>query len=414
MKKGFTLIELLAVIVILAVIALIATPIILNIIEDSRKQSIKSSAELYVDGLVKQIATKNLTNEFNPSSCTVSNGNVTCDGTSLSYEINGKKPISGSITFNNGVVTGYLLDFGDYTVTKDQNGISIAASVPIEFNGTKVAATQSDTHKGIVYLDPTDLSTTCNAQLAAANLNDAVTPTPTGITSGCMRFYIYDDSGSTYKMILDHNTTVAVPWISSEDFFEAHGNYVSGGIGGVDISEGSITVDRQLALDTEGWVGNPRLITATEIAHITGADKSDTLKWDVSKNYINWISANSVDTDTQVSFYFFDGSGSNYSGWSYSVSPDNTGISDYGWLTEYTWSCCGCEAEDPNDYEDLEEENSHQNVHGYWTSDYVTGSDHNDEAWLVELEALISNLHIINRYNIGVRPVIELSKSVVD
>ena len=32
-KKGFTLIELLAVIVILAVIALIATPIILNIIE---------------------------------------------------------------------------------------------------------------------------------------------------------------------------------------------------------------------------------------------------------------------------------------------------------------------------------------------------------------------------------------------
>ena len=37
--KGFTLIELLAVIVILAVIALIATPIILGIVEDARRDT---------------------------------------------------------------------------------------------------------------------------------------------------------------------------------------------------------------------------------------------------------------------------------------------------------------------------------------------------------------------------------------
>lgn len=36
-KRGFTLVELLAVIVILSVIALIAMPIILNIIEDAKK-----------------------------------------------------------------------------------------------------------------------------------------------------------------------------------------------------------------------------------------------------------------------------------------------------------------------------------------------------------------------------------------
>ena len=36
-KKGFTLIELLAVIVILAIIMLIATPIILNVVEDARQ-----------------------------------------------------------------------------------------------------------------------------------------------------------------------------------------------------------------------------------------------------------------------------------------------------------------------------------------------------------------------------------------
>ena len=48
MKKGFTLIELLAVIVILAIIALIATPIILNIIGGTKDKSEDLSKELYL------------------------------------------------------------------------------------------------------------------------------------------------------------------------------------------------------------------------------------------------------------------------------------------------------------------------------------------------------------------------------
>ena len=50
-NKGFTLIELLAVIVILAIIALIATPIILGIISDTRTQARKRSAELVYKGV---------------------------------------------------------------------------------------------------------------------------------------------------------------------------------------------------------------------------------------------------------------------------------------------------------------------------------------------------------------------------
>jgi type IV pilus assembly protein PilA len=49
LRKGFTLIELLAVIVILTIIALIATPLVLNVIEDSKKGAFKSTAH----GIVK-------------------------------------------------------------------------------------------------------------------------------------------------------------------------------------------------------------------------------------------------------------------------------------------------------------------------------------------------------------------------
>ena len=55
-EKGFTLIELLAVIVILAIIALIATPIILGIINDAREESNERSVELYASAVKNGIA----------------------------------------------------------------------------------------------------------------------------------------------------------------------------------------------------------------------------------------------------------------------------------------------------------------------------------------------------------------------
>lgn len=50
-KHGFTLIELLAVIVILGVIALIATPLVMNTIEESRKSSFQISVQHMVSAI---------------------------------------------------------------------------------------------------------------------------------------------------------------------------------------------------------------------------------------------------------------------------------------------------------------------------------------------------------------------------
>src|SRR5574344_1617957 len=49
MKKGFTLIELLAVIVILAIIALIASPIVIGLIEDANKETRERSMEAAIE-----------------------------------------------------------------------------------------------------------------------------------------------------------------------------------------------------------------------------------------------------------------------------------------------------------------------------------------------------------------------------
>ena len=101
MKKGFTLIELLAVIVILAIIALIATPIILNIIGNAKDESNERTKELYLDAVKDAIARKNLTEEFNPSECTVKeDGNLLCGDENLLVEVSGIKPCSGTITFD--------------------------------------------------------------------------------------------------------------------------------------------------------------------------------------------------------------------------------------------------------------------------------------------------------------------------
>ncbi len=53
-KKGFTLIELLAVIVVLAIIALIATPIVMNTIKNAKKGAAERTADNYIKQVEQQ------------------------------------------------------------------------------------------------------------------------------------------------------------------------------------------------------------------------------------------------------------------------------------------------------------------------------------------------------------------------
>ena len=334
-----------------------------------------------------KILTRNLKGNFNPNNCLIINGDAMCDGEKLDYETDGESPTSGIINLNRGVVTGYSVCTMGYKVVESNNNVTVdKGSDCIEFNGT-IDKSGSATHRGIVYLNPKNLGATCNYESSVST---------TGTHEGCMKFYIFDDSGDNYKMILDHNTSGNVSWNSS----------------GV-ASNGMNEVAIRLSEDTNGWLGSPRLITANEVAHIVGADRSNTLKWDQSKVYNT-----TPNIETQVHGFYLDGTGTTYStsdGWSKQVA-DSTNKSNYAWLYDNLYICeeFGCNKEDLNKYPYPNKDSTTvATINGYWTSS-VSIDPNEAMAWLVSHEGRLGRRYIIDNKFHGVRPVITIPKSIID
>lgn len=106
MKKGFTLIELLAVIVILAVIALITTPMILGIIETARKGSFKAS----VNGILQSV-------EYESLNTLDTKKDYYFPNSELNFK--GEQPKGGYISVDEKGQTSLVLYNDNYCVTKN-------------------------------------------------------------------------------------------------------------------------------------------------------------------------------------------------------------------------------------------------------------------------------------------------------
>ena len=213
-----------------------------------------------------------------------------------------------------------------------------------KFNGTIDTATQYSSASvvqrgllGVAYLDPTNLKTECDKDKVNSS---------TGTKSGCMKFYIYAEDSTSYTMILDHNTTALVAWNTS-------GNN----------SGGPVTVNASLASDTAGWVGTTRLISAQEVANITG------------------------NTWNNSSFYF-EGS-----------RKSRQGTSAYAWLFDRTNGCTsyGCSVAVSSNF-------------GYWTSSPDAGDS--SKAWRVSYDGMVRIGSVGGTSSLcGVRPVMTIAKS---
>lgn len=110
-RNGFTLVELLAVIIILAIVALIATPIVIDVIEDAKISTGRSEANIIYNGITNYCLNEEMEAQLNPEYtriCTTSmnkdnvkdmvkSGNATID--ELVYD--GEKLTTLVITSNN-------------------------------------------------------------------------------------------------------------------------------------------------------------------------------------------------------------------------------------------------------------------------------------------------------------------------
>lgn len=218
MKKGFTLIELLAVIVILAIIALIATPIIINIINDSREESTKRSAELYMSAVEQGLVRKNMKESFFPTMCQVeSDGNLLCGTEKVEVDVDRSFPTSGTIMFEDGKIVSYAnLYINNRYVRKTQlsSDVILSKTPSKVLSNTCVAATATTVTTGNI------------PQGNYANGDEYICEVKDGVL---YHFFVISKDGNNINLIMDRNVASdgfaatkdnlsRVAWISKEDY----------------------------------------------------------------------------------------------------------------------------------------------------------------------------------------------------
>ena len=325
MKKGFTLLEMLAVIVVISILSLIILPNITGQLADKKEEISKVSQKIILS------AAELYANE-----------------TGNTYQ---------TITINDLVEAGKL----EQPIIDQKTGkeISLTKEISIDASGNAcivgIDGCDRITYKQykngeIVYFNP-ETGKKCASSEA---VNTA------GTKIGCMKWYAFNDreGNATVNVILDHNTTTRVAWNltgSNSEMKEAK---------------------EALKTDTSNWKSdlNPRLITANEVAKITG--------------YTSWGT-----NITGYPWFCFD-----------TNQQDDTndcakaqGKSKYAWLFDYTKECTsyGCNVSDSSTW-------------GYWTSSPYKGNS--TQAWRVVRNGYLGGNGVIFTGD-GIRPVITISKS---
>lgn len=348
-RKGFTLIELLAVILILGIIALIAIPVVNNIIKEAKRGAFQTTATNITDAVESACSLQQLQDQSITNTYSIVDGVIT-----PSINVKGKLPKSGTIIVNNDCNVSFNnLTDGNFTASKDANSdditvvdgeITIAPVYTKYDNGT------------VIYFNPVT-GTTCNS-------GDAVSTT--GTKTGCMKWYAFNDSTSndSVKLLLDHNTTAVVAWNSAA---------TNTAIG---------EVQATLTSDTSTWLStlNARLIAANEIADIT--------------NNIGWDS-----TDAGSDSFYFD---SNTSTESATCKLGDTTGCNFGWLYSMTSTSCA-------DYGCASNADGLMTGNGYWTSS--KSASNSISAWHVNYEGGIFVYDVDLSTYYGVRPIINVLKT---
>ena len=407
-KKGFTLVELLAVIFMLSLILVIAVPSVNRYIKQSKEKAyntqistIIEAAQAYASansgllprkeefvvkitlgqlkssGLIKEEVKNPNDDKYFDDALTIE---IKKKGETYNYDIvestittrDGEK--SPKITLNGSPMVTYNLnatytELGASATDSDGNAISnividksnlvmsTEGIYQVKYTATDTKGISSTVYRNVyvsnnkyangtaIYFNPNSNSV-CSKAEATSN---------TSKSNGCMKWYTFNDDGSsTVNLLLDHNTTATVAWAST----------------GTN-ANGPVEVKKQLENDIASWNGavksTARLIEASEIAKITG--------------YPNW---------NNNRYYFHTNSNTQYKG--------AAGTNKYAWLFDNTYNCTtyGCNVADSS-------------AGAYWTNTADSGNF--NTAFTVYYIGILSHDNsVANASGPGVRPVITVSR----
>ena len=306
-RKGFTLIELLAVIVVLAIIALIATPIVMNTIKNTKKGAAERSADSYIKQVETAVAEERLNkNEVLEGEYQItSDGNLcrdksaSCsDDNKIKIEMSGTKPTSGKIKITNGGVdqTSSSMTVGDYTVS---------------YNSTK--KTYEATEKG----NTPQVEVLCTAKTAATTGNVPSGNYAYGDEYTCelgdndeKTFFVLETNGDNVSLIMDRN-------IDSNGKGTTSGNTVAWCKSGSDNSCAADGALEYLKTSTTGWTklteSQISLPSYDQIYKATGNKTSGLSTWlfgnfNSSELYAYWTSTPCASDSNLAWFVNHDGS----------------------------------------------------------------------------------------------------------
>ena len=407
-KKGFTLVELLAVIIILSLVLVIAVPSVNRYIKQSKEKAyntqistIIEAAQAYASansgllprkeefvvkitlgqlkssGLIKEEVKNPNDDKYFDDALTIE---IKKKGETYNYDIvestittrdGEKSPIinlngSPMVTYN---LNATYTELGASATDSDGNAISnividksnlvmsTEGIYQVKYTATDTKGISSTVYRNVyvsnnkyangtaIYFNPNSNSV-CSKAEATSN---------TSKSNGCMKWYTFNDDGSsTVNLLLDHNTTATVAWAST----------------GTN-ANGPVEVKKQLENDIASWNGavksTARLIEASEIAKITG--------------YPNW---------NNNRYYFHTNSNTQYKG--------AAGTNKYAWLFDNTYNCTtyGCNVADSS-------------AGAYWTNTADSGSF--NTAFTVYYIGILSHDNsVANASGPGVRPVITVSR----
>ena len=412
-KKGFTLIELLAVIIVLSIIALITIPVVTSTIKNAKKGAAEVSIQNYIRAVELTISNSELNKKHIPDGTydIDSDGNLKGEGLpdgKLVIDASGDKPTSGTIVIKSGqVTTDSKMTIGDYDVAYNPTSKAYEAT-------EKGSKTQKYSNGEVVYFNVTTGNKCSSSDYTETQSN-------TGVKEGCMKFYTFnDDGGDTVNLILDHNTTAKVEWVSGTDYTASGGEDLSndggscqqGGLCSIN-KLGPVTLLTQLKSDTSSWVGTetPSNYTMNQTGQTSNAkytiDYSSYKARLITANEIATITGNtSWDEKTAGDMFYFD---TNTAIASDTCQYGNTTGCKYGWLYDRTNTDCttygGC-----LNNADL---STSLNMDGYWTASSSASSSISAISVLYTGDLGSGTIASIagNMPERGVRPVIEVLKS---